>query len=186
MSNKFSSFATTTTGRELIEIIEEPERVAEYFALTRLGRPAVQAVAERTRALIEALPLYLQHTANQFVGWSVAQLMRRLGCTIARERAPVKNGTFKAGAVWNLPSDEPQVVRSLPKDCGRRVEVNAVDPMKVEVTAVYSAANPTRRIHTFVQGGLFFDDALQLAKDYARSENYSVIWLRDYIDFRRA
>lgn len=59
-------------------------------ALSKIGKPAVQAVAAEVAEIIEALPTKTErNSASQFCGWFVGQIMRPLGYHVVQERGRV-------------------------------------------------------------------------------------------------
>ncbi|MGM4903327.1 hypothetical protein AB8B21_30840 [Tardiphaga sp. 866_E4_N2_1] len=184
MSNRFHSYAGTATGIALTEIVDAPELVADFLLMSRMGRPAVQAVAVEAGRVIDALPTKAEKdAASQFCGWSVGQVMRGLGYRVVRERGRVTGAPFKTGAVWEPAETGVRIVRSLPADCTRRIElaVRAEKDGRVvgQWEAVQSAADPVRRIRTVVEVAGPVAEAIANATSYALRWDFSVILIRD-------
>ena len=184
MSNRFEAFGETPTGRALGAIIDEPELVPEFRALSGIGRPAVQAVAPHVSAIIEALPTKADRDAtNQYCGWRVGQRMRGLGYRLVRERGRVTGAPFKTGAVWAYRNREVRVVRSLPQGTTRRIELKVKQPGTDEIVgewwAVQSGADPGRRVHTFVEGPKALETAIENARAYAKRWDFGYLLIRD-------
>ena len=184
MSNRFEAFGETPTGRALGAIIDAPELVPEFRALSGIGRPAVQAVASHVSGIIEALPTKADRdAANQYCGWRVGQRMRGLGYRLVRERGRVSGAPFKTGAVWAYRNDEVRLVRSLPHGTTRRIELVVkrlgTDEIVGEWSAVQSGADPGRRVHTFVEGPKVIKTAVENARAYARRWNFGFVLIRD-------
>ena len=183
MSNRFEAFGETATGRALGAIIEAPELVAEYRALSEIGKPAVQAVAPHVSDIVNALPTKAERdAANQFCGWRVGQLMRGFGYQLVRARARVTGAPFKTGAVWAYRNDEVKVVRTLPQGVTRRIELEVRSSSGETVgawNAVQSASDPSRRVHTFVESPRALEAALENARAYARQWNFGFVLIRD-------
>lgn len=184
MSNRFQSYSETPTGLRLIEAIDVPELIPEFLALSKIGKPAVQAVAGEVAEIIEALPTKSERdAASQFCGWFVGQIMRRLGYRVVQERGRVTGAPFKTGAVWEPESREVQIVSGLPVPCPRRVELKVVKGAEGEVLgdwhAVQTATGPTRRVHTIVESPKPVETALRNAKRYAEKWGFEIVWIQD-------
>ena len=184
MSNRFEAFGETRTGRALGAIIDEPELVPEFRALSGIGRPAVQALAPHVSGIIDALPTKAERdAANQYCGWRVGQRMRGLGYRLVRERSRVTGAPFKTGAVWAYRNDEVRVVRSLPQGTTRRIELRVKRPVTGEIigewSAVQSGADPGRRMHTIVEGPKALETAFENARVYARRWDFGYLLIRD-------
>jgi hypothetical protein len=183
-SNRFQSYSETPTGRQLIDAIDVPELIPEFLALSRIGKPAVQAVADEVATIIEALPTKSERdAASQFCGWFVGQIMRRLGYRVVQERGRVTGAPFKTGAVWEAGHREVQIVSALPTPCPRRVELKVQrgndGAILGDWLAVQTAISPTRRVHTIVEGPKPVEIALHHAKEYAEKWGYDIVWIQD-------
>ena len=184
MSNRFEAYGQTSTGRELAAIIDAPELVAEYRAMTAMGRPAVQAIAPHVADIINALPtMRQQHAANQFCGWRVGQVMRGLGCRLVRDRGRVVGAPFRTGAVWEYPDADVRVVHSLPKGVTRRIDLRVGQSTIGEIVgdwcAVQTGRDPARRVHTVVENPKALAIALENARAYAQMWNFGYILILD-------
>lgn len=184
MSNRFQSYSETPTGLRLIEAIDMPELIPEFLALSKIGKPAVQAAASEVAGIIEALPTKAERdAASQFCGWFVGQIMRRLGYRVVQERGRVTGAPFKTGAVWEREHGEVQIVSGLPAACPRRVELKVVRGTGGDVLgdwqAVQTASGPTRRVHTIVESPKPVETALQNAKQYAAKWGFDIVWIQD-------
>lgn len=184
MSNRFQSYADTETGRALAAAMDAPEFIPEFRALSKIGKPAVQAIAPEVAPTIEALPRKAERdAASQFCGWFVGQVMRRLGYRVVQERGRVTGAPFKTGAVWEPENRTVQVVNSLPPNCSRRIEIKVLRADDGDVlgewNAVHTASDPTRRVHTIVEVPKPIAIALQHAKLYAEKWGFNVIWIQD-------
>jgi hypothetical protein len=180
----FQSNAGSEIGRTLSELMDAPEFIPEFRALSKIGKPAVQAVTAEVAPTIEALPTKVERdAASQFCGWFVGQTMRPPGYRVVQERGRVTNAPFKTGAVWESENQPVQVVTSLPPNCSRRIE------MKVwrgedgeflgEWNAVHVASNPIRRVHIIVEAAKPVASALKQATEYAERRGFNVIWVQD-------
>lgn len=184
MSSRFEAYAETPMGRELAAIIDAPELVAEFRALSEIQRPAVQAIAPHVVDLINALPGTAQrHAANQFCGWRVGQIMRSLGYRLVRSRGRVTGGPFKTGAVWGFPETEARLVRSLPERVTRRINMTVSQSPEGDVVgdwcAVQTATDPVRRIHTVVEPPKLLPVAIENALAYAKRWHIPFVLVRD-------
>lgn len=184
MSNRFQAFSQTPTGLLLMEAIDLPELIPEFVALSKIGKPAVQAVAAEVAAIIEALPSKSERdAASQFSGWFVGQIMRGLGYRVAQERGRVTGAPFKTGAVWELEGRELRILSALPTSCPRRVELKVSRGAKGQILgdwhAVQTATEPTRRVHTIVESPKPIETALRNAKSYAEKWGFGILWIQD-------
>jgi hypothetical protein len=184
MSSRFQSYADTETGRTLAALMDAPEFIPEFRALSRIGKPAVQAIGSEVAQTIEALPSKAdKDAASQFCGWFVGQIMRRLGYRVVQERGRVTGAPFKTGAVWESENRPVQIVNSLPPMCSRRIELKVWRAEDGELLgqwdAVHTASNPIRRVHTIVEVAKPVDSALQHATEYAEKWGFNVIWVQD-------
>ena len=184
MSNRFQSYAETNVGRTLSWLMDAPEFIAEFRALSRIGKPAVQAVAADVTPTIEALSSKAdKDAASQFCGWFVGQIMRRLGYRMVQERGRVTGAPFKTGAVWESENQAVQVVSSLPPKCSRRIEMKVWRAEGGELLgewhAVHTASNPVRRVHTIVEVAKPVAFAFQHAMQYAEKWGFNVVWVQD-------
>lgn len=184
MSNRFKSYGDTRIGRELAAIIDAPELIPEFRALSAIGKPAVQAIAADVTDIINALPTKAEKdAASQFCGWYVGQIMQQLGYRLVQERGRVTGAPFKTGAVWEHQPAEVQVGLSLPHGVTRRVELVVKRSTNGEIVGdwctVQTANNPGRRVHTIVESPRAFESALQNALAYARRWQFSYLLIRD-------
>lgn len=184
MSNRFQSYSETPTGLRLIEAIDVPELIPEFLALSKIGKPAVQAVAAEVAEIIEALPTKSERdSASQFCGWFVGQIMRPLGYRVVQERGRVTGAPFKTGAVWEAEGREVQIVSGLPTPCPRRIELKVIRGTDGDVLgdwhAVQTATGPTRRVHTIVESPKSVEIALRNAKRYAEKWGFEIVWVQD-------
>ena len=184
MSNRFEAFGETPIGRTLGFIIDAPELVPEFRAMSEVGKPAVQAVATHVSEVINALPTKERRdAANQFCGWRVGQIMRGLGYRMVQTRGRVSRAPFKTGAVWAYRNDEVRVVRSLPEGIARRIELVVKRSTTGEVVgewmAVQSASDPVRRVHTIVEKPKVLQCALENARNYAKRWHFRFVLIRD-------
>ena len=182
--SRFEAFGGTQTGRALGAIVDAPELVPEFRALSEIGRPAVQAVARHVSGIINALPTKAErNAANQFCGWRVGQIMRDLGYGLVRERGRVSGAPFKTGAVWAYRNDEVRVVRSLPRVTTRRIELLVKRSVMGDIvgkwSAVQSGSDPIRRVHTIVESPKALESALENARTYARHWHFRFVLIRD-------
>jgi len=184
MGSRFQSYSETPMGLRLIEAIDIPELIPEFLALSKIGKPAVQAVAGEVAEIIEALPTKSERdAASQFCGWFVGQIMRRLGYRIVQERGRVTGAPFKTGAVWERANRDVQIVGRLPVQCPRRVELKVVQGSEREVLgdwqAVQTGTDPVRRVHTIVESPKPVETALRNAKRYAEKWGFEIVWIQD-------
>jgi hypothetical protein len=165
-------------------IIDAPEFVAEFRALSALEKPAVQAIGADVAPIIESLPTKSERdAANQFCGWYVGQIMRRDGYRLVRERGRVTGAPFKTGAVWEFTPADVQVVFSLPGNTPRRIELSVTHVSGGDMLATWEAVetggNPGRRIRTIVEGRKKLEDALANAISYAKRWKFQYVLIRD-------
>jgi hypothetical protein len=184
MNNRFQSYAETDIGRTLSELMDAPEFIPEFRALSKIGKPAVQAVAAEVAPTIEALPTKAERdAASQFCGWFVGQTMRPLGYRVVQERGRVTSAPFKTGAVWESENRPVQVASSLPPNCLRRIEMKVWrredGELMGEWNAVHVASNPIRRVRTVVEAAKPVASALRQATKYAEKWGFNVIWVQD-------
>ena len=184
MSNRFEAFSESPTGRELAAIIDAPELIPEFRALSAIDRPAVQAIAPHVSNIINALPTPAQrYAANQYCGWRVGQIMRGVGYRLVRDRGRVSGAPFKTGAVWGYPYAEVRTVRSLPEGVTRRIELvvrqSATGEIVGEWCAIQTASDPARRVHTFVEKPKALKIAIENARAYAKRWQFGFVLFRD-------
>lgn len=184
MPTRFEAYGETQVGRELAEIIDAPELVAEYRVMSAMDRPAVQAIAPHVADIINALPTARQrHSANQFCGWRVGQVMRGLGYRLVRDRGRVVDAPFKTGAVWGRPDGEVKVVHSLPEGITRRIDMHVKQRAGGDIVgkwcAVQTGRDPARKIHTFVENPKALAVAVESARAYAKKWDFGYILILD-------
>jgi hypothetical protein len=184
MSRRFQSYSETQTGRSLMQAIDIPEMIPEFLALSKIGKPAIQAVAVEVTEIIEALNTKSERdSASQFCGWFVGQIMRSLGYRVAQERGRVTGAPFKTGAVWEPKGREVQIVSRLPIQCPIRVELKVIrgaeDDILGDWHAVQAATGAARRVHTFVESPKSVEIALRNAKRYAEKWGFDIVWVHD-------
>ena len=184
MSNRFESHGETPTGHELGAIIDAPELVPEFRALSAIDRPAIQAIAPHVSDIINALPTTAQrYAANQYCGWRVGQIMRGVGYRLVRDRGRVSGAPFKTGAVWGYPDAEVRIVRSLPEAVTRRIDLDVKQTATGEVVgewcAVQTASDPVRKVHTFVENPKALEIAVENARAYAKRWHFGFVLIRD-------
>lgn len=183
MTNRFENYERTTIGRQLAAIVTMPELIAEYCALSRIGRPAVQACAQDVAPVIEALATKEERdAANQFIGWRVGRIMRSLGYELAHERGRVNNAPYRTGAVWALRNDGVILAHSLPSGVTRKIQLIVKEGPNgpiADIDAVYSAGNPPRRIRVVVGMNVPIGDAQDRAVRYAERHGFGHIHVID-------
>ncbi|WP_157020547.1 hypothetical protein [Paracoccus sp. 228] len=175
----FESYGRSETGRQLSEIVSMSEMIAEYVAMSRIGKPAVQAIASDVAEVIEGLPGKTERDlANQFVGWQVGQIMRGLGYKIINKRGRVNNAPFKTGAVWSSKPDV-EVRRSPIEGVPRRIEVKVsveVDGHAVaSIDAVDVARDRIGKVRHILHHNIPAQEALEKAKTYAERHGYRYV-----------
>jgi hypothetical protein len=104
MTSRFDSFGQSPLGQELTNIIDTPERYAEFRAFSREGLPAVAALVSQLRPILEPLresnPAEFD-SAKQFVGFYVGSIMRSHGHSIIKKSVRVPGKLFTVGALWS-------------------------------------------------------------------------------------
>lgn len=185
MSNWYSAYAELEIGRELIDAIERPGRIFEFQAFTRTGQPAVQAIAEDVRPIIERLDTKKdRNAASQFSGWYVGQIMREAGYEIIKERGSVSGAPFKTGAVWQRAARQVDVVDTPPPlTSAGRVELgvgrDAAGNVIARWSITMSARGLTHRIHEIRSLEIPIEQAYREAFAYAERMNIPVLWIND-------
>jgi hypothetical protein len=188
MSNWFSSYATTNTGAQLADIIDQPEYLFEFRRLSEDGKPAVQAVARDVAPIINALPSKRERdAASQFVGWYVGQVMRDTGYEVAKERGRVTDAPYKTGAVWRQIASEPILVTEAPSVSGPgRLELRVVSDngelvadWEVTTTATSRITGHPRRVHTIKSNRRPIKQAVEEALAYAKRFGFPAVWVND-------
>lgn len=120
MHSRFDEFRATPLGQQLEALIDAPGRYAEYAALSRAGVPAVAAVVHDLQSRFPEV--VASHTARQFCGAMVADVMRRHHHEILRPRGRVPGDLLTYGAVWTpLPEVIPfpallEALRRMPEE----------------------------------------------------------------------
>lgn len=181
---RYEKYAQSDIGKALAELIDEPHRFIEYQLLESLGRPAVQAIAKDVAPIIDVLPTKTEREmANKFCGWYVGQCMRANRREIVNRRGRVANAPFKTGAVWRLSGEPVEVVRSLPAKCSSRVELSVKRSAGGQVQGsgdiVYSAINPTRRVHEILGIDQPIEKAFLAAREAATRRGIPYLLLLD-------
>lgn len=183
MTTRFKNYEQTAIGRRLAAIVMMPELIAEYCALSRIGRPAVQACAQDVAPIIEALATKEERdAANQFVGWRVARIMRSLGYELVHERGRVNNATYRTGAVWALRNDGVTLGHNVPSGVTRKVQLivkEGPNGVVADIDAVDSADNPPRRVRIVVGMNVPINDARDRAVRYAERHGFGHIQVID-------
>ena len=104
MTSRFDSFGQSPRGQELTNIIDTPDRYAEFRAFSREGLPAVAALVSQLRPILESLrgsnPVEFD-SAKQFIGFHVGSIMRRHGHSIVKKSVRVPGKLFTVGALWS-------------------------------------------------------------------------------------
>lgn len=120
MHSRFDEFRATPLGQQLEALIDAPGRYGEYAALSRAGVPAVAAVVHDLQSRFPEVTA--NHTARQFCGAMVADVMRRHHHEILRPRGRVPGDLLTYGAVWTpLPEVMPfpallEALRRMPEE----------------------------------------------------------------------
>lgn len=177
--SQFESYGQTQTGRQLSEIVSMPEMIAGYVTMSRIGKPAVQAIADDVAEVIKGLPGKTERDfANQFVGWRVGQIMRGLGYEIINKRGRVSNATFKTGAVWSA-SPNVEIRRSPMEGVPRKIEVKVSvgeDGQAVaSVDAVDVARDSVGKVRHILHHNIPAQEALEKARAYAERHGYRYV-----------
>ena len=182
---RFENYEQTVVGRRLSAIVTMPELIAEYCALSRIGRPAVQACAQDVAPIIEAEGTREERAAaNQFVGWRVARIMRGLGYELVHERGRVNNAPYRTGAVWALRSDGVTLGYSVPSGVTRQIRMTVKEGstgVVADIDAIDSANNPPRRVHVVVGMDIPINEARDSAVRYAERHGYGHIQIIDHL-----
>jgi hypothetical protein len=97
--SRFDLFRATPLGQQLEALIDAPHRYLEYAALSRAEVPAVTAIVHDLTSRFSEVAE--DHTARQFCGAMVAEVMRRHHHTIAKPRGRVIGNLFTYGVVWS-------------------------------------------------------------------------------------
>lgn len=99
MHSRFDRFRATPLGAQLEALIGQPERYAEFAALSRVGVAAIGAVQDE---IAQKFPeLEADTTARQFCGALVADVMRRRGHDVVQARGRLGGALFSYGAVFS-------------------------------------------------------------------------------------
>ncbi|ESY35298.1 hypothetical protein X747_28760 [Mesorhizobium sp. LNJC384A00] len=183
MTSRFDSYEKTAIGQELAAIVMMPELVAEYCAMSRIGKPAVQACASDVAPIIEALPTTAERSsANQYVGWLVAKIMRSLGYELVSQRGRVSDGPYHTGAVWALRSNTVTLSHNVPSGISRRLQVmvkQGPGGVVADIDAIDSAGDPPRRVHIIVALNVPIADVRDKAVRYAERHGFGHIHVID-------
>jgi len=188
MSNWFERYLGTPVGVRLADIVDTPENMAAFGVLSSEGKPAVQAVAGDVGPVIDALPTRRErHSANQFVGWFVGQMMRGAGYRIVRDRGRVSNAPYKTGAVWQLVETDPVFTRQAPAMATNGRIAITVSRQDTQVVAKWDVATSEtspitgvpRRVHEIRSITKPVYEAVREVRDYARRHGFTSIWVRD-------
>jgi hypothetical protein len=186
MSNWFTGYSRGETGRALARIIGRPDRMLEFRLLSKLGKPAVQAIASDVSTIIERLPTKAERdAASQFCGWYVAQLMRRAGYEIAQDRGRVSDAPFKTGAVWRR--ERPvQIVHGPvppPLDEQGRVELGVARNEAGEVIGRWRIDSTRSGLVDHFYTITALDEPIEVsfreAYDWAERYGFSTLWIND-------
>jgi hypothetical protein len=108
MNPAYAEFEKSDVGQRLAKIACDPQHLYGYRLLSRLGIPAVQAIAWEVKPILQAIEdRRARDFAKQFLGAVVGEQMRKAGFEIAkdqkgRERRGVVPGgeVFSRGAIW--------------------------------------------------------------------------------------
>lgn len=108
MNPTYTEFEKSDVGQRLAKIAGDPQHLYGYRLMSRLGIPAVQAIAWEVRPILQAIDdQRARDFAKQFLGAVVGEQMRKAGFEIAkdkkgRERRGVVpgGGVFSRGAIW--------------------------------------------------------------------------------------
>jgi hypothetical protein len=184
MASRFETYETTENGKLLADIIMMPEMISEYVTLSRLGKPAVQAIANDVAPVIEALQTKAERdAANQFVGWRVAQIMRGLGYILVQERGRVTGAPYRTGAVWSYEPGQVKVSLSLPEGIVRRVDVRVKVNKQGNVVADIDASDvgqgQVHRVHRVLKVGMPINEAVPFAVGYAERHGFGYVHVLD-------
>ena len=99
MHPRFEQFRACQLGQQLESMIDTPERYIAFRALSQLKIPAVAALIHDLRSYFPDVEH--NYTAKQFCGSMVAEVMRRNGHVMVREKVRVPGGYFTYAALWS-------------------------------------------------------------------------------------
>lgn len=184
MASRFENYETTEIGALLTSIITLPEMIPEYCALSRVGKPAVQAVGADVAPIIESLSTKEERdAASQFVGWRVAKVMRGLGYALIQERGRVTGAPYRTGAVWSYAPGQVKVALSIPEGITRTVQVLVRAKDDGEVVASVDAKDgdlgSVRSMRTILRQDVVFEGAIEFATTYAERHGYGYVHVID-------
>jgi len=183
MASRFDKFESTKTGTRLAAIVTMPEMVPEYCALSRIGKPAVQAIAADVAPIINALTTKEERdAASQFVGWRVAKVMRSLGYTLIQERGRVTGAPYQTGAVWSYEAGGVKIALSLPQGISRKVVVRVKDDngqAVADIDATGEGEGSVHRVHSILRVRVPFEEALEFATNYAARHGFGYVHILD-------
>jgi hypothetical protein len=183
MASRFDNYETTETGARLTQIIALPEMIPEYCALSRIGKPAVQAIGADVAPLIENLPTKEERdAASQFVGWRVAKVMRGLGYTLIQERGRVTGAPYRTGAVWSYEPGRVKVAVSIPQGISRKVDVRVKTEggqIVADIDATDEGEGSVHRLHSILRMRVPFEEAIDFATSYAERHGFGYVHVLD-------
>lgn len=184
MASRFETYGLTETGARLTRIVTMPEMIPEYRALSRVGKPAVQAIGADVAPIIDGLPSKAERdAASQFVGWRVAKVMRGLGYLLIQERGRVSDAPFRTGAVWSYAPGHVKVAFSVPAGITRKVDVlvrsDRADDVMADVDAKDEGEGGRHSVRTVLRLNVPFDEAIEFATAYAERHGYGYIHVID-------
>lgn len=108
MNNRFKEFADSPIGRQIIDVIDQDDRIIELAAFSREGFPAVTALVSELEPILQPLrdgdPKGFNF-AKQFVGDHVGNIMKSNGYEMSRPAKSVPGKLFNVGAVWKRRAD---------------------------------------------------------------------------------
>jgi|GEM_PF-2653652 len=183
MASRFDSYETTETGARLTLIIAQPEMIPEYCALSRIGKPAVQAIGADVAPIIESMPTKKERdAASQFVGWRVAKVMRALGYTLIQERGRVTGAPYRTGAVWSYEPGGVKVAVSIPEGISRKVDVRVKaegGQIVADIDATDKGEGSVHRLHSILRMRVPFEEAIDYATSYAERHGFGYVHVLD-------
>lgn len=108
MNPAYAEFVKTDIGQRLVKIAGDPQHLYGYRLMSRLGIPAIQAIAWEVKPLLQAIDdQRARDFAKQFLGALVGEQMRDAGFEIAKDKkgkerrgAVPGGGVFSRGAIW--------------------------------------------------------------------------------------